>query len=122
MRIAFINAKLEAIANEDPDAPKSILRKLIKKSKAGCEPEDIIATLDALAAAPSCADIPPFFHPHPLQGELKGFFAIDLQARGRGRHRILFKPDHGNDQAFRIDNYKTITRIIITDLCADYHD
>lgn len=94
--------------------------------KTACKYTDIVATLDALAAADTCGDLPPSLHPHPLKGDKKGSFAVDIRIvgqGGRGVARLVFRPNHdASDTEFRIDNYKSIKRIIIEDLCADYHE
>jgi hypothetical protein len=101
-----------------------MLEKQIQKRKAPATIDDVIATINALGSAPSCADIPPQFNPHPLQGKLKGSFAVDILTGkgGRGKHRIIFRPNHGSDDPeFRIDNFKSIKKIIVDDICVDYH-
>jgi len=39
--------------------------------------------VDALAAE-TCADLPPSLHPHPLKGDLVGYFAVDEQHQVKG--------------------------------------
>lgn len=112
MKIDFATAKLEAIAND-----YAKLSKLCKKQRAHCTADDILDVLNDLQAADSMADIPPALRPHPLQGSLKGKFAVDVSKT----HRIIFRPNHDDDPSFRIDNRNTIKRIVIEELCKDYH-
>lgn len=77
----------------------------------------ILMVLDVLRAAESLADVPPSFRPHPLKGSYKGSFAVNVDKV----HRVVFQPNHGEDPGFRIDSYKTITRITISELFKDYH-
>lgn len=79
--------------------------------------EDILAVMNVLFAAPTLAEIPRTFRPHPLKGNLKGHFAIDVNKT----HRIVFRPNHDDDENFRIDNYKTITAVLIIEIFKDYH-
>lgn len=112
MNIEFATLKLEGMAN---DVAK--LEKLIRKQKAHCTADDILERLNVLASADSMADIPPSLRPHPLKGGLKGRFAVNVSET----HRIIFRPDHEGDPEFRIDNRNTIKRIIVEELCKDYH-
>mgnify|MGYP001495091158 CR=1 FL=1 len=112
MNIEFATAKLESTAN---DFAK--LEKLCRKQKAHCTADDILERLNVLASADSMADVPPSIRPHPLHGNLKGKFAVDVSKT----HRIIFRPDHEEDPDFRIDNRNTIKRIVVEELCADYH-
>jgi mRNA-degrading endonuclease YafQ of YafQ-DinJ toxin-antitoxin module len=112
MNIRFATDKLEQIAN---DSVK--LDKLCRKQKAHCTADDILEQLNILDVALSIADIPATLRPHPLQGSLKGSFAINVSPA----HRIIFRPDHEDDPDFRIDNRNTIKRIVVEELCIDYH-
>lgn len=112
MKIDFDTAKLESIAN---DSVK--LSKLCKKQKSNCDADDILNVLNYLLAADSMAEIPHSLRPHPLQGNLKGRFAVRVSKT----HRIIFRPNHDDDPSFRIDNRNTIKRIVIEELCKDYH-
>jgi len=112
MKISFATDKIEKTVN---DIAK--LEKLCRKQKAHCTADAIVQTLDILEAADCCADIPPVLRPHPLTGVWKGHFAVDVSKT----HRIIFRPDHNGDPEFRIDNHKTIKRIVIIELCKDYH-
>lgn len=111
MKIRFDDPKHERLAN-DFDA---LSRRYDKKGqKNACE---IIATIDVLRAAISLFDVPPSFRPHPLKAEYKGCFAVDVT----NIHRVIFKPDHKDDANFRIDNYKSITAIVIMEIFKNYH-
>lgn len=112
MKIEFATDKLEEIANE-----YAKLSKLCKKQNAHCTADDILEVLNILASADTMGDIPPSIRPHPLKGRLKGKFAVDVSKT----HRIIFRPDHADDESFRIDNRNTIKRIVVEDLCKDYH-
>jgi mRNA-degrading endonuclease YafQ of YafQ-DinJ toxin-antitoxin module len=121
--IEFSSQKLEDIANGEIDGTYSKLAKHIK-GKSPIRVDDVIAALDVLSAAPSCYDIPRSYRPHPLEGKLKGSFATDILTgkAGRGKYRIVFRPNHGSDDLdYRIDNFKSIKKIIIDDIGADYH-
>lgn len=111
MKIAFDNPKHEELVN-DFDA-------LSKKYDRGSKKVavDILATVDVLRAADSLFDVPRAYRPHPLKAEYKGFFGVDVTKT----HRNIFKPDHDGDPNFRIDNYKTITSIVIVEIYKDYH-
>lgn len=114
MEISFSTKKQEDAAN---DFQK--LQKYLSKKKASCDAEEVVMVLNALQAAPNLHSLPPIpFHPHPLKGEFKGSFAVWINKTDR----IVFTPDHDGDESFRIDNYKTITRITIQELCIDYHN
>lgn len=112
MKISFATPKLEQTANNYDK-----LAKLVSKQKAHCTADDVLEQLNVLAAADSMAEIPPTLHPHPLKGKLKGRFAVDVSKT----HRIIFRSDHEGDPEFRIDNRNTIKRIVIEQLCFNYH-
>lgn len=112
MTISFATPKLEKLANDNVT-----LSKHVAKQKAHCTADDIMSVLDSLAAAESSADLPASLRPHPLKGNLKGHFAVNVSKT----HRIIFRPDHDGDTEFRIDNHKTIKRIEVTAICVDYH-
>jgi len=64
-------------------------------------------------------EIPVAARCHPLRGNLKGLYAVDLIHP----YRLLFKPDHEplpllNDGGLDITK---VTQIIITELKIDYH-
>jgi plasmid maintenance system killer protein len=111
MDIAFENPSHERLVN-DYDA---LSRKFDRRH--GGAADDILVAMNVLAAAPSLADVPRTFHPHPLKGDRKGTFAVDVNKT----HRVIFRPDHDGDEHFRIDNYKTITSIRIIEIFKDYH-
>ena len=112
MVISFVDDRTERIANDIAE-----LDKLCRKQNAHCTADDIVQTVNELEAAESCADIPQPLRPHPLKAEWKGFFAVDVSKT----HRLIFRPDHDDDPDFRIDNHRTIKRIVIVKLCIDYH-
>lgn len=79
--------------------------------------KDILATINVLQAANSLSDIPHSYRPHPLKGKYKGCFGVDVTRT----HRNIFKPNHDGEPNFRIDNYKTITKITIIEIYHNYH-
>ncbi len=112
MDIDFANPKDEQRSNNFV-----LLSKHYDKRKGSKPALQIRIVLDALAAAPSLADLPDVFRPHPLKGNLKGSFAVNVTEK----NRIIFTPNHPNDSNFRIDIFKTITAITIEYLFTDYH-
>ena len=110
MKIGFENPRHKRLANDF-----GALSKKYDRRQHGVS-DDIIDTLNVLAAADSLADVPRAFRPHPLKAKLKGLFAVDVNRT----HRVIFRPDH-DDENFRIDQYKTITSIVIIELYKDYH-
>lgn len=112
MIISFATLKQEQLAN---DYDKLV--KFVTKRKAHCTADDVLATLDSLVAADSSFDLPHNLHPHSLKGNYKGCFGVWVSKQDR----IIFRPDHKDDSEFRIDNPKAIKRIIIVELCIDYH-
>lgn len=111
MKITFDNSKHESLVN-DYDA---LCRRYNKKG--GDCAKEIIFTINLLYEAESSFDIPHSYHPHPLQREYKGCFAVDVTKT----HRVIFKPNHVGDPSFRIDNPKSIKAIIILEIFTDYH-
>jgi mRNA-degrading endonuclease YafQ of YafQ-DinJ toxin-antitoxin module len=111
MKIRFDDRKHEILANDF----ELLSKRYDKKSRKNAD--EIIATLDALRAAVSLFDVPPSYRPHPLKAKYKGCFAVDVT----NTHRVILRPDHRNDPAFRIDNYKSITAIRILEIFVDYH-
>lgn len=112
MIISFATPKHEKLAND-----YLALEKYVTKQKAHCTADDVLETLNALWAADSSFDLPHHLHPHTLFGNYKGHFAVWISKQDR----IIFRPDHEGDPEFRIDNHKTIKRIIIVEICKDYH-
>lgn len=111
MVISFENPKYEALlADED-----ALSRRFDKKGQDNAE--EIRATIAVLRAANTLFDIPPAYRPHPLQGKYKGCFAVDVTKT----HRIIFFPDHESDPDFQIYNFRSIKRIVVTELFKDYH-
>jgi mRNA-degrading endonuclease YafQ of YafQ-DinJ toxin-antitoxin module len=111
MNIDFDNPKHEKLVNDYETLSKRYNKKGIDSAS------DILAAMDVLKAANTLADVPPSYRPHPLKGDYKGFFAVDVDKK----HRIIFKPNHDGDANFRIDNYKSINKISINDIFKDYH-
>jgi len=111
MNISFEKQSHEKLVNDY----LALSRRFNKREKGAAD--DILDALSVLHAAPSLADVPRAYRPHPLKARLKGSFAIDVTKA----HRMVFRPNHDDDPAFRIDNYKSITAIIIEELFLDYH-
>ena len=111
MRIEFDNPKHEGLVNDHVALSKKFDRRGKKVSV------DILATLNVLRDAPSLAEVPRAFRPHPLKAEWKGFFAADVDDKGR----VIFKPKHAGDPNYRIDNHRTITSITVVEIYKDYH-
>lgn len=111
MEIKFEIEKHERLVND-----YQALCKRFNKIKGINTADKILLTLNALSAADSLADVPPGFRPHPLTAQHKGCFAVDVDKK----FRIVFKPDP-SDVLFRIDNFKSIKKIIILEIYTDYH-
>lgn len=111
MRIEFDNPRHETLVSD-----YGILSKKYNRKGEDWATE-IIATIDVLRAAGTLFEIPNGYRPHPLKGEYKGCFAVDVT----NKHRVIFRPAHKGDPNFRIDNFKTITSISILEIFKDYH-
>lgn len=109
MDLEFANPRHEKLVN-DPDA-------LSKKydGKGQHVSDEILGTINVLHAAEALSDVPRSYSPHPLQGNYKGFFAVDVTKT----HRVIFKPNDGDN--FQIDNFKSIKRVVIVEIYKDYH-
>ncbi len=79
-------------------------------------PNLIVQRLSQISAAKSLQDLKqlPQLYFHGLEGKRKGCFAIDIKPRGK--YRIVLKPQNGERKDLR-----TITRVMIMELCIDYH-
>ncbi len=120
MIIGFATPKIEKAVNNASSDNMLEIDRIIRRKKVPCTSEEIIETLDALAAAETLYDLPTIpFHPHPLSGDKKGMFSVWINKNKKTR--IIFRPDHAEDSAFRIDNPKTIKRIVVEELCINYH-
>lgn len=113
MDLVFDNPKYEMLVNDFDKLSKKYDKKGQKNA------EEILGTVDVLRAARTLSDVPRSFRPHSLQGEFKGYFAVDVT----DSHRIIFRPIENKQENpdFRIDNLKTITKIEITEIFKDYH-
>ena len=112
MIIRFDNPNHERLVNDFKS-----LSKRYNKSKGVDSASAIIITLDVLQAANTLAEVPYSYRPHPLKGNYKGYFAIDVDKT----NRVIFKPDQDDDEDYRIDNYKSIKKILIIEIFKDYH-
>lgn len=111
MQIEFDNPKHEALANNF----EALSRKYDKRGQKIAD--DILATIEAVRAADCLFDVPRSYRPHPLDGVYKGCFAVDVDKK----YRVIFRPNHDGDPDYRIDNYKSIKKIVILEIYKDYH-
>ena len=111
MDISFDDPRHEKLANDF----HALSKKYDKRGRKVAA--EIITTLNVLYAANSLYDVPRACRPHPLKGNYKGCFAVDVT----NTHRVIFKPNHKDDPNFRIDNYKSIVSISIVEIYTDYH-
>lgn len=111
MDLEFENPKHEKLVNDF----RALTKRYDRKGQTNAE--EIIGTIDVLRAAPTLFDVPRSFRPHPLDRNYKGYFAVDVTAT----HRVVFRPNENGNPNFRIDNYKTISRIAIAEIFTDYH-
>ncbi|MFH1847366.1 MAG: hypothetical protein ABH869_07425 [Candidatus Omnitrophota bacterium] len=79
-------------------------------------PELIVRRLNQILASRNLQDLQQLYQLnfHALKGKYKGCFAIDVKPRGK--YRIIIKPLNGE-----IKDLKTITEIMVMELCVDYH-
>lgn len=61
--------------------------------------ERILTVIDALEQVPDDLQDLPFLRPHPLKGDLKGFWSMTVT----GNWRIIFRFDNTIKSAFDID-------------------
>lgn len=105
MEIVFKTSKMKKICEDH----KRLCREYGQQ-----QAEKIIKRINELASAENLFDISklPQAGLHPLIGNLKGTFAIDL----KHPKRIILTPMNGD----RVD-LKTITKIEVTEVGVDYH-
>lgn len=111
MIIDFDNPKHEALLNDYAALCKRYNKKSVDVA------EEIIATVEVLRAADTLFEVPHGYRPHPLKGEYKGCFAVDVT----NTHRVIFRPNHDGDPDYRIDNPKSIKSIFIVEIFKNYH-
>lgn len=111
MKIDFDNPKHESLVNDYDKLSRKFDRDKDKNA------DSILVVIGVLVAADTLYDVPPTYRPHPLKAKYKGYFAVDVTKT----HRVIFRPDHDGDANFRIDNYKTISSIIIIEIFHNYH-
>lgn len=109
MIMSFVSKKLSKLCSSEKEMVKEYGPACAKKLK---------QRLNELEAAPNMALIPPFARCHPLTGNHKGKYAIDLEHP----KRLLFEPDFeesGLSESGEIilSQIKAIVIIAIT----DYH-
>ena len=59
----------------------------------------ILTIIDALETVPDDLQNLPFLRPHPLKGDLTGFWAMDVS----GNWRIIFRFDNASHNAYELD-------------------
>jgi len=111
MKVDFDNPKHEALVNK-----YDALCKRYNKKGINCA-MDILDTINVLHVAGTLFDVPHTYHPHPLHGEYKGCFAVNVDSK----NRVIFRPNHTGDPSFRIDNFKSIKAILIIEIFKNYH-
>lgn len=119
MILSFASIVDEEAANGADDGTYSRLKKMLRKQKATFGYEEVVMALNELAAAPSLKDVSKLRHPHPLKGDMKEWFAIDIDSRTRGRLRIVFRPT--NKDSYKDGDFSTVREITIEKLVTDYH-
>ena len=92
MILSFASIDDEEAANGADDGTYSRLKRMLRKQKATFGYEEVIMALNELVAAPTLKDVSKLRHPHPLKGDMKGCFAIDINSKSRGALRIVFMP------------------------------
>ncbi len=109
MQISFTTRAMQTIANNG----KVAVRKLGEKNAAKLKQR-----LSELVAAPSMADIPAHARCHPLQGDKKGRYAVDLVHP----YRLVFQP-HGDELPKKDDGGLDVSKVtaIIIQSVEDYH-
>lgn len=92
--------------------------KLVKEHGKRCA-DSIITALMEMLDAPSMADLPPNRRPHPLTGNFKGCYALDVSKA----KRIVFRPVD-DPLPTHEDGSVDITRveIVCIEYIGDYHD
>ena len=113
MELEFENPRHERLVNDF----EALGRKYNKKGVDNAT--SIISSIDALRAAETLYDVPYFLRPHPLQGNFKGCFAIDVE--NNDTHRVIFRPNEKDNPDYRIDNPKSISKIEILKIFHNYH-
>lgn len=61
--------------------------------------ERVLTVIDALAVVPDDLLDLPFLRPHPLKGDLQGFWSISVS----GNWRIIFRFDNASHSAYDLD-------------------
>lgn len=94
MNIGFKNNKIKKLCTKPTSVKKEYSIELSKK---------LYMRLDSLRAALTLSDIPPISPDrcHDLKGDLKGFFAVDLE----GRYRLIIKPVDKNGNSWNLKKY-----------------
>ena len=72
----------------------------------------MVQRMNELQAAPTLDDMPPAARTHPLTGDRKGQYAVDL----KHPYRLIFKPEDAENPTDR----RTIKSICILEII-DYH-
>ena len=119
MILSFASIDDEEAANGADDGTYSRLKRMLRKQKATFGYEEVIMALNELVAAPTLKDVSKLRHPHPLKGDMKGCFAIDINSKSRGALRIVFMPT--NNENYKNGDFSTVREITIKKLVIDYH-
>ena len=119
MILSFASIVDEEAANGADDGTYSKLKRMLRKQKATFGYEEVVMALNELAAAPSLQDVSRLRHPHPLKGNMKGCFAIDIGSETRGKLRIVFRPT--NKDSYKDGDFSIVREITIEKLVMDYH-
>lgn len=112
MEISFDNPKHELLINNYDSLCRKYDTREINYAT------EILDTVNVLYAADALSDVPPSYRPHPLHGEYKGCFAVNIDKK----YRVIFRPNHNGDDNFRIDNHKSIKKISIIEIFKNYHE
>jgi mRNA-degrading endonuclease YafQ of YafQ-DinJ toxin-antitoxin module len=112
MDLAFADPKHEKLLND-----YEALSRRYNKKKGIDSATAILSAINVLKAAPTLAEVPRGYRPHPLRGSYKGCFAVDVDRV----NRVIFRPNQEKDPTYRIDNFKSIKSMLILAIFEDYH-
>ena len=109
MDILFLNTALEALCHDDRIQKKKLGAIGAKKLRSRLADLDAVTRVSELVAG----------RPHPLTGDRRGEFALDLD----GGRRLVFEPADSPPPTRNDDSidWKRVTRVRITYI-GDYHD
>lgn len=109
MQIDYKDSKLQALCEKSREANRKLGADCAKKLQSRLSDIDAASHVEELIAG----------RPHPLKGDMKGQFAIDLA----GGKRLVFEPNHNpipkkEDNSINWAQVTSVTIIYI----GDYHD